>query len=166
MKKFICDGIHCNDLFLCDTWKVVIKCTSVYDVFCRFSDVCCLIYQRRRISGSCTDSSLTGRKNRCHNPRSSGCCDQMNVFVLHHNVACFHRWMFYCYRNVIRSPNFNRSLIDQIHCINRCFDRCRMRIKYHCISSCQHTDRITENSFTRVRAWSDRSDHAERSHLD
>ena len=166
MKKFICDRIYRNNLFFCDTWKIVIECTSVYDIFCCFSDVCCLIDQRRRISRTSSDSSLTGRKNCGHNTRTSGCCDQMNVFVLHHNIACFHCRMLHCHCNVIRSANFYRCFIQQIHCINRCFDRCRMWIEYHCISSCQHTNRITEYCLTRVRTWSDCSDHTERSHLD
>ena len=39
VHQFINDRINCNNLFFCDTRKVVIKCTSVYNVLSCLTDV-------------------------------------------------------------------------------------------------------------------------------
>ena len=38
---------------------VVVKGTSVYDVLCCLSDICCLVNQCGRIACTCTDTALT-----------------------------------------------------------------------------------------------------------
>ena len=58
MHQLIYDRRNCYDLFLCDTWKIVIKCTSVYNVCCRFTNVSCFINKCRRISCTCTNATF------------------------------------------------------------------------------------------------------------
>ena len=41
-----------------------------------------------------------------------------------------------------------------------------MRVEYNCISACQHTHCVTENCFTWVCTWCDRTDYTKWSHLD
>ena len=43
MHQFIYYRRYSYNFLLCDTWKVVIKCTSVYDVLCCFTDISCFI---------------------------------------------------------------------------------------------------------------------------
>ena len=53
-------GRNCYDFFFCNTRKIVIESTSVYNILCCFSDICCFINQSRRITCTCADSSLSG----------------------------------------------------------------------------------------------------------
>ena len=57
MHQLIYDRRNCYDLFLCDTWKIVIKCTSVYNVLSCLTDICCLINECRWVTCSSSDSS-------------------------------------------------------------------------------------------------------------
>ena len=57
VHQFISDRINCNDFFFCDTRKVVIKCTSVYNVLSCLTDICCLINECRWVTCSSSDSS-------------------------------------------------------------------------------------------------------------
>ena len=67
---------------------VVIKCTSVYDVLCCFTDNSCFINNCRWVSCTSSDSSLAGGKNCCNNARTACCCDKRDIFMFHHDVAC------------------------------------------------------------------------------
>ena len=103
MHQLIYDRRNCYDLFLCDTWKIVIKCTSVYNVCCRFTDVSCFINKCRRVSCTCTNATFAGRKNCSYNSRSPGCCNKRDVFMFHHYIASFKSRFLYSNRNIIRS---------------------------------------------------------------
>ena len=143
MHQLIYDRRNCYDLFLCDTWKIVIKCTSVYNVLSCLTDICCLINNCRWVTCTSSDSSLTGGKNCCNNARAACCCDQRDIFMFHHDITCFKSRLLNCYGNVVRSACFKRSFVYQVDCEDRSLDCCRMRIKYNCISSCKHSHCIT-----------------------
>ena len=57
VHQFVCDRIYCNDLFFCNARKVVIKCTSVYNVLSCLTDICCFINKCRWVTCSSSDSS-------------------------------------------------------------------------------------------------------------
>ena len=88
MHKLICNRSNCYDFLLCDTRKVVIECTSVYDILSSFSYICCLIYNCRRISCASADSTFSRGKDCCYNARTACCCDKRDIFMFHHNIAC------------------------------------------------------------------------------
>ena len=166
MHQFIYYRRYSYNFLLCDTWKVVIECTSVYDVLSCFTDISCFINNCRWVTCTSSDSSLTGGKNCCNNSRAACCCDKRDIFMFHHDITCFKGRFFYCYCNVVRSASFKGSFVYQIDRKNRSFDCCRMRVEYYCISACQHTHCIAEDCFTRVGTRCDRTDYTKWSHLD
>ena len=103
VHQLIYDRGNCYDLFLGNTWKIVIKCTSVYNICGCFADISGFINQCRRISGACSDTTFTGRKNCSYNSRSAGCSDKRDVFMFHHHIACLKCRFLYSNCNVVRT---------------------------------------------------------------
>ena len=62
MHQFIYYRRYCNNFLLCDTWKVVIESTSVYDVLCCLTDICCLINNCRWITCTSSDALTLAKK--------------------------------------------------------------------------------------------------------
>ena len=166
MHQLVHNRVNCHDLFLSDAGEVVVKRTSVYDVLSSLSEICCLVNNCRRISCSRSDPSPSGRKDCCHDARSSGCRDELDRFVLHHDVAGLQCRMLHGTSNVVRAARLQGRLIQKVNRVDRSLDRCRMRVKYNRIPCREHSDRVAEDCLAGVCTRSDRSDHSEGSHLD
>ena len=59
VHQFIYYRRYSYNFLLCDTWKVVVECTSIYNVLSCFTDICCLINNCRWVTCASSDSSLT-----------------------------------------------------------------------------------------------------------
>ena len=62
VNQFVRDQIH-GHYFSPRYREIVIKGTSVYDIFGCFRHIGSFIYQNRRVSGSCSQSLPSGGKN-------------------------------------------------------------------------------------------------------
>ena len=163
--QLVSDAVHCNDFFFCNTRQVVVEGTSVDDILCCLSDICGFIHQCRRITCTCTDSSLSGGKHCSYYTGTTGCCNQRDIRVLHHNVAGFQCRLHHGTCHIVRATGFNGSLIHQIQCKYRCFDCLGMGVKYYCVSRRYHTDGITDNGFTGIGTRGNRTDYSKGAHL-
>ena len=166
VHQFVRNRVNCYDLFLSNTRKVIVECTSVYDILSRFADVRCLINNCRRVSCTCADSSSSGGKDCGNNARAACCSDQLDIRMFHHDIACLKRRMLDRAGDVVRAARLYGCLVYKVDRVDGCLDGRRMRVEYNRISCREHADRVAENRLARVRTRCDRANHSERSHLD
>ena len=136
INQFISDHINGNHFFFCDAGKVVVKGTSIDDVFCCLGDISCLIHKYRRISSACAHSSLSRRKNSGYNARTAGSYQHVHVFMFENIIADYHGGVCYSSYDVGRSAHFNAGPVYHVDGQIRAVLCRRMRHKYDCISCC------------------------------
>ena len=105
VHQFIHYRRNCYNLFFRNTGQIIIKNTAIYNILRRFSDICRLIHQSRRISCAGADSSLPGREHCRHHSRTTGCGDQGDIFMFHHDIAGLQRRIFHGTGDIIRSAS-------------------------------------------------------------
>ncbi len=165
IHQLVRNSVKGDNLLLRNTGKVVVEGTSVDDIPCRLAHVRRLVNQCGRIACACADGSFSRGENRCHHAGAAGGHQKRNCRMLHHNRAGFHGGNLHRHRNIIRSSCFKGSFVYHINGIDCGFLCIGMGIKYHRVTTRNHSDGIADNRFRRVGCRRDCADYPERSHF-
>ncbi|MPM80987.1 hypothetical protein SDC9_128038 [bioreactor metagenome] len=82
--------IEHNHGFFRDAGKVIVECTAVNDILCRFIQVDGVIHQHGGIARARSNGFLPGGENSLYNTRTACCAEHTDLFVLEHDLRFVH----------------------------------------------------------------------------